>query len=266
MRHPGKAWIVPGGTGRDSVLKWLTRERRARTRWQTESVAVLRGAARDAVEARNRWDEHQQALAEIVLREHEAEERIRRGESPHPNTIEDEDERKRNEPSPRLVRRWLKGPSQTRRRGERTASLRLLQPVKVVDERTVRLPRIGDLELEVPIPDGTDVRACQVVETTREGTPPEKKRYRVHLQVGSPVPKTRRRTRIGIDPGVRHAVARSDGGFFDRPDVSPLRQQQFPIEMWQPFLRAVASISRTDGQDRSRSQARPSGPSWEPRS
>ena len=76
-----------------------------------------------------------------------------------------------------------------------------------------------------PVPEGADVRSCQVVETTREGTPPEKKRYRVHLQLGSPVPKTRRRRQVGLDLGVRHAVATSDGRFFDRPDVSPLLEE-----------------------------------------
>ena len=58
--------------------------------------------------------------------------------------------RKKHEPSPRLVRKWTKGPSTTQRRGERTAALRLLQPPKVVDERTVRLPGIEDLQLENP--------------------------------------------------------------------------------------------------------------------
>ena len=218
-RHPSKPWIAHGATGRDSVLKWLTRERRARPEWQGEAVAVLRGAARDAFEATERWDGHQRELAGTVLREHEAEARISRGEAPHPNTIEDDHERKKHEPSPRLVRRWTKGPSSTRRREERTAGLRLLQPPKVVDERTVRLPGIGNFELKDPIPDGADVRSCQVMETTREGTPPGKKRYRVHLQLGSPVSKTGRRRQVGIDLGIKHAIATSDGTFLDRPDA-----------------------------------------------
>ena len=183
-------------------------------------MAVLRGAARDAFEATGRWDAHQEELTQTVLQEQEAEGKIRRGEAAHPNTIEDEEERKKHEPSPRLVRRWTKGPSITRRREERTAALRLLEPAKVVDETTVRLPGIGDLELEDPVPDGADIRSCQVVEITRQGTPSEKKRYRVHLQLGSPVPKTRRRRRMGIDLGVTHAVSTSDGKFFDRPDMS----------------------------------------------
>ena len=82
VRHPSKPWIAPGGAGRDSILKWLTRERKTRPEWQTTTVAVLRGAARDAFEATQRWDMHQQELAETVLAEHDAEERIRRGEGP----------------------------------------------------------------------------------------------------------------------------------------------------------------------------------------
>ena len=225
LRHPSKPWIAHGASKRDSILKWLTRERRARPGWQGEAVAVLRGAARDTFEATKRWDEHQQELAETVLAEHKAEERIRRGEAPHPNTIEDEEERKKHEPSPRLVRMWTRGPSTTRRRKDRTAGLRLLQPPKVVDERTVRLPGVGDLELEDPVTKGADVRSCQLVETTREGTPAEKKRYRVHLQLGTPVPKSRRRRRVGIDLGVKHALATSDGTFLDRPDAAdPLEE------------------------------------------
>ena len=215
--------MARGGSGHDSILKWLTRERHARPQWQTETVAVLRGAARDAYEVTKRWNEHQEELTQSVLREQEAEDEIRSGKIPHPNTIEDEEERKKHEPSPRLVRRWTKGPSTTGRREDRTAALRLLQPVKVVDDTTVRLPGIGDLELEDPVPDSADVRSCQVVETTREGTPPEKKRYRVHLQLGRPVPKTRRRRQVGIDLGVVHAISTSDGNFLDGPDATSTR-------------------------------------------
>ena len=218
-QHPCTPWIARSGTGQGSILKWLTRERQKHPGWQTETVAVLRGAARDAFEATGRWDTHQEELARTVLQEQEAENKIRRGEAPHPNTIEDEGERKEHEPSSRLVRRWTKGPSATGRRGDRTAALRLLQPVKIVDATTVRLPGIGDLPLEDPIPEGADIRSCQVVETTREETPREKKRHRVHLQLGSPVPKTRRRRRMGIDLGVTHAVSTSDGKFFDRPEA-----------------------------------------------
>ena len=71
--HPCKLWIATGESRRDSILKWLTRERKTRPAWQTESVAVLRGAAHDAFEATKRWDEHEEELAQSMLREQEAE-------------------------------------------------------------------------------------------------------------------------------------------------------------------------------------------------
>ena len=40
-RHPSKPWIAHGASGRDSILKWLTRERRAQPGLQGEAVAVL---------------------------------------------------------------------------------------------------------------------------------------------------------------------------------------------------------------------------------
>ena len=225
VHHPCKLWMATGKSRSDSVLKWLTRERKTRPDWQSETVAVVRGAARDAFEATRRWDEHQHELARSVLREQDAEDAIRNGKAPHPNEIQDDEERRKHEPSPRLVRRWTKEPCTTGRREERTAALRLLEPPKVVDATTVRLPGIGDLELQDPVPDGADVRSCQVVESTREGTPPDKKRYRVHLQIGTPVPKTRRRRAVGIDLGVVHAITTSDGEFLDRPDVSALLEE-----------------------------------------
>ena len=44
-----------------------------------------------------------------------------------------------------------------------------------------------------------------MVETTRPGTPPEKKRYRLHLQVGEPVLTSRRKRVVGVDFGIAHA-------------------------------------------------------------
>ena len=157
-RHPCKPWIAHGASRRDRIVKWLSKEHRTRPEWQSEAAAVLRGAARDAFEATQRWDEHQQELAKTVRREREGEEGIRRAEASHPNTIENGDERKEHEPSPRLVKRGTNGASSTRRREERAAALRVLQPVKVAHATTVSLPGIRNLELEDPVPDGADVR------------------------------------------------------------------------------------------------------------
>ena len=46
--------------------------------------------------------------------------------------VQDDEERRKHEPSPRLVRRWTKEPSTTERREEHTVALRLLEPPKVV--------------------------------------------------------------------------------------------------------------------------------------
>ena len=223
--HPNKPWIATANSGKDSILKWLTREKDARHGWGEHSVHVLRGAARDAFEATRRWDEHQQALAESVLKEQEAEEQIRLGKAPHPNDIEDEKERGKHQPSARLVRVWTKGPSQTGRREERTAAVRLLEAPRVLDAHTISVNGLGRHTLHDPVAQGTDVRSCQFVETTREGIPTEKKRYRVHIQTATPVAKTRRRRHEAVDLGKTHTIATKDGAFFDRPDTSALEKK-----------------------------------------
>ena len=73
-------------------------------------------------------DTFEQGKAGTILAEQEKEDAIRRGEAPHPNNIEDEEERKKHEPSPRLVRLWSKEPEPNRRRGQARRALRLLVP------------------------------------------------------------------------------------------------------------------------------------------
>ena len=114
-RHGPVPWIVPAG-GADSVLKWLTRERRQHPEW---SLALARGAAQQAWMAWSRWDEGQQALAEQWATEFDQEELVRAGQAPHPSNIEDPAERARHEPSPRLLRRLTREPTRCQRRGDK---------------------------------------------------------------------------------------------------------------------------------------------------
>ena len=78
-------------------------------------LALARGAASQARLSWLRKDEYDEGKALTILEEGEKEDAVRRGESPHPNDIEDEEERRKHEPSPRLVRMCTKEPKKNRR-------------------------------------------------------------------------------------------------------------------------------------------------------
>ena len=222
-RHGPVPWIVPAG-GADSVLKWLTRERRQHPEW---SLALARGAAQQAWMAWSRWDEGQQALAEQWATEFDQEELVRASQAPHPSNIEDPAERARHEPSPRLLRRLTREPTRCQRRGDKGAAVRLAVPCTGVGAKW-HVPGVGKVTLHPgdELPSGSDVRSCQLVERTRPGTPVEKRRYRLNMQCGHEVPKGLKQGKhLGLDYGVRHTVTTSDGRYLDRPDTSELEDK-----------------------------------------
>ena len=207
LRHRGKRWMVSGALDGDSVLKWLTRERHRHPDWAEVPVDVARGAARQAYEAFQRWDEHQQAKALGVLDEQAREDAVREGASPHPNDVPDA-ERPEHEPAPRAVREWTRPPSEPRRRADGRRALHLL------------VPGLGRVRVRDTVDPTADIRSCQVVETTHRGTPIAKRCYVLHVQAGSAAPSTGDHAigDIGVDLGVATTVALSDGRRLRRPD------------------------------------------------
>ena len=201
---------------------------------------------RQASQARVAWlkkDEYEQAKALTILEEQEEEHKIRRGEAPHPNDIEDEEERKKHEPSPRLVKMWTKEPRANRRRLDYRKSLRVLVPCTQVRSRTKNkqtgqyeyknlpgrwyLPGLGQIALlsQDDIPSGANIRSCHLVEQTRPGTPAEKRRYVLKVQCGHEVPVTKEGIEVGIDYGIRKTVTTSEGTVLKRPDTSALQKK-----------------------------------------
>lgn len=66
-RHGPVPWIVPAG-GADSVLKWLTRERRRHPDWQGMPLVAARGAAQQAWMAWTRWERRTAGARRAVAR------------------------------------------------------------------------------------------------------------------------------------------------------------------------------------------------------
>ena len=227
-RHGPMPWQVPAD-GPDSVLKWLTRERRRHPGWSAVALVVARGAAQQAWLAWTRWDVAKQALAEQWLAEHAHEEAIRSGKGPHPNTIECPVERAQHEPSARLMRRLTNEPGRCTRRQSNHAAVRLAAPcTRGAKPGAWHVPGVGPVQVHPgdTIPDDANVRSVQLVERTRPGTPPEKRRYVLHIQSGHPIPESLDiGTAVGLDYGIRHAVTTSDGRHLDRPDTGPLETQ-----------------------------------------
>ena len=234
-RHGPMRWQMRAG-GSDSVLKWLTRERRRHARWRQVPLIVARGAAQQAWLAWTRWDAGQQALAEQWLEEYAHEEAVRSGAKPHPDTLECPAERAVHEPSARLVRRLTNEPTRCRRRLGRPAALRVAEPCTRVREKSARAPTTGSWHVPGvgivqmcpgdPIPDGADVRSFQLVERTRFGTPPEKRRYTLHIQSGHPVSESLGiGAKVGVDYGIRHTITTSGGVHLDRPDTGELEDR-----------------------------------------
>ena len=121
--------------GKPSLCKSLTVARGENPELRKVPLGLTRGAASQARLAWNTKDEFEQAKALTILEEQDKEDAIRRGEAPHPNTIEDEEERKKHEPSARLVRLWSKEPKKNRRRNGYRKAIRLLVPCTPVKAR-----------------------------------------------------------------------------------------------------------------------------------
>ena len=240
-RHTALPFQAPAG--KPSLCKWITSARAGNEDLAKVPVALARGAGSQARLAWLTKDTFEQDKAGTILAEQEKEDAIRRGEAPHPNNIEDEEERKKHEPSPRLVRLWSKEPEPNRRRGQARRALRLLVPCTPVRERAWNeklerherkavpgrwhLPGLGQLELlaQDEIPAGVDIRSCHLVERTRPGTPVEKRRYILKVQVATPVPETKDGGDTGADYGVRNTVTTSTGQVLQRPDTSILEDE-----------------------------------------
>ena len=229
--------------GKPSLCKWITSMRRRDQNLKNIPVALARGAASQARLAWLKKDAFEQDKAGTILDEQGKEDAIRRGQAPHPNDIEDEEERKKHEPSPRLVRLWSKEPKPNRRRGQRRRALRLLVPCTPARERIWNdqeerherkaapgkwhLPGLGQIELltQDEIPAGAEIRSCHLVESTRPGTPVEKRRYVLKVQLGTPVREPKEGADIGIDYGIRNTVTTSTGKVLQRPDTSLLEHE-----------------------------------------
>ena len=240
-RHTALPFQAPAG--KPSLCKWITSARAGNEDLAKVPVALARGAGSQARLAWLTKDTFEQDKAGTILAEQEKEDAIRRGEAPHPNNIEDEEERKKHEPSPRLVRLWSKEPEPNRRRGQARRALRLLVPCTPVRERAWNeklerherkavpgrwhLPGLGQLELlaQDEIPAGVDIRSCHLVERTRPGTPVEKRRHILKVQVATPVPETKDGGDTGADYGVRNTVTTSTGQVLQRPDTSILEDE-----------------------------------------
>ena len=240
-RHAAFPFQAPAG--KPSLCKWITSMRRRDQNFRNIPVALARGAASQARLAWLTKDSFEQDKAGTILDEQEKEDAVRRGEAPHPNDILDEQERKKHEPSPRLVRLWSKEPKPNRSRGQARSALRLLVPCTPVreriwndhDERHERkavpgkwhLPGLGQLELlaQDQIPAGADIRSCHLVERTRPGTPIERRRYVLKVQLGKPVPEAKEGADIGIDYGIRNTVTTSTGKRLQRPETGALEDE-----------------------------------------
>ena len=240
-RHIPLPFMAPAG--KPSLCKWITAARRSGQTLRHVPVALARGAAGQARLAWLTKDKFEQDKAGAILAEQENEDAIGRAEAPHPNDIEDEEARKQHEPSPRLVRLWSRAPIPNRRRGQARRALLLLIPCTPVQERVWnekldrherkavtgkwRLPGVGQVELlpQDEIPAGADIRSCHLVERTRPGTPVEKRRYILKVQVGTPVREPKEGADIGIDYGIRNTVTTSTGTALHRPDTAVLEDE-----------------------------------------
>ena len=240
-RHRKLPFQAPAG--KLSVCKWITAARAKDQELANVPVASARGAASQARLAWIKKDEFEQAKVLTILAEQEKEDAIRRGEAPHPNDIEDEEERKKHQPSPRLVRLWSKELKTNKRRGQARRALRLLVPCTPVWERvwneklkrrerkTVpgrwHLPGLGQLELlaQDKILADADIRSCHLIERTRHGTPVEKRRYVLKVQLGTPVPEIKEGAHTGVDYGIRNTVTTSEGKVLQRLDTSVLENE-----------------------------------------
>ena len=209
-------------------------------------------------------DEYEQAKTLTILAEQEKEDAIRRGEAPHPNDIEDEKERKKHEPSPRLVRLWTKEPTPNRRRGHKRRALRLLVPRTRIHERRKnkqtgmyerksilgrwQVPGLGPIELlsQNEIPADADVRSCHLVETTRAGTPLEKRRYALKVQCGHEVPESKG------DYIEKYPAARSASASGDSPHL--YRIQHPPDRLVEGHIGIPCSVRERLGRSRNVSQ------------
>ena len=234
---------IQAPAGKPSLCKWITAARRGGQDLSNVPVMLARGAASQARLAWLTKNAFERDKAGTIVDEQEKEDAIRRGEAPHPNDIEDEEERRKHEPSPRLVRLWSKEPKPNRRRGQARRALRLLVPCTQVRarvwneklgryERKVlpgrwRLPGLGQVELvaQDPMPAAADIRSCHLVERTSPGTPVEKRRYVLKAQLGAPVPETKAGADIGIDYGIRNTVTTSTGTVLQRPDTGLLEDE-----------------------------------------
>ena len=89
------------------------------------------------------------------------------------------------------------------------------------------LPGLGQLELlaQDQIPAGADIRSCHLVERTRPGTPIERRRYVLKVQLGKPVPEAKEGADIGIDYGIRNTVTTSTGKRLQRPETGALEDE-----------------------------------------
>ena len=230
------------GTG-DCIHHWITRRREASGEWKAIPVAIARGAANAALLAWHAKDAKEQAKAGTIVEECRVEDEVRTGVRPHPNKFEDEEERAKHEPSPRLVRLWTKEPRPNQRRGDTRPALRLLEPCTQVYERVLdpntglherkpvsglrHVPGLGRVEVlpQDAIPLDADVRSCHIVETTRPDTPVVKRRYTLKVQCGHEAPETKPGASLGIDYGIRQTVTTGEGAVLRRPDTSALEEE-----------------------------------------
>ena len=89
-----------------------------------------------------------------------------------------------------------------------------------------QVPGLGPIELlsQNEIPADAVVRSCHLVETTRAGTPLEKRRYALKVQCGHEVPESKPGLEVGIDYGIRNTVTTSEGEVLQRPDTAEMEK------------------------------------------
>ena len=238
-RHRKLPFQAPAG--KLSVCKWITAARAKDQELANVPVAFARGAAS---QARLAWIQKRRIRAsqstDHPRRTGEGRRHPPGRKPPTPTTLEDEEERKKHQPSPRLVRLWSKELKTNKRRGQARRALRLLVPCTPVWERvwneklkrherkTVpgrwHLPGLGQLELlaQDKILADADIRSCHLIERTRHGTPVEKRRYVLKVQLGTPVPEIKEGAHTGVDYGIRNTVTTSEGKVLQRLDTSVL--------------------------------------------
>ena len=107
----------------------------------------------------------------------------------------------------------------SRKRSDRQRRNRLVihERIQKIDDKTVRIPGVGELELHEALPDGFEVRSATLIERTppargRKVTP-EERSWKIHLTTGIPAPLRplpETPVSVGLDHGVKHALTTSD--------------------------------------------------------